>query len=91
MYGSCDLSRGVTRVSDLGVMIDSQLGMSAGASRSCFFMQLRQLRIISYSLSMDAARTLVNAFVGSRLDYCNSLLAGANGNEMNPLTSVSTV
>ena len=28
---------------------------------------------------MDAARTLVNAFVGGRLDYCNSLLAGDNG------------
>ena len=25
---------------------------------------------------MDAARTLVNAFVGCRLDYCDSLLAG---------------
>ena len=44
----------------------------AAVSCSCFF-QLRQLRIIRDSLSLDAAKTLVNAFVGSRLDYCNSL------------------
>ena len=90
MYGSCDLSRGVTRVSDLGMMIDSQLSMSAqvaAISRSCFF-QLHQLRIIRDSLFMDAAKTLVNAFVGSRLDYCNSLLADDNGVLLTKLQSI---
>jgi len=39
----------------------------------------RQLRLIKScikSLSFEAARTLVNSFVISRIDYCNSLLAG---------------
>ena len=59
----------------------------AAVSRSCFF-QLRQLRIIRDSLSLDAAKTLVNAFVGSRLDYCNSLLAGATGILLTKLQSI---
>ena len=44
--------------------------------RSCFF-QLRQLPSES-SLTTDAAKTLVQEFVGGRLDYCNSLLYGVN-------------
>jgi len=66
-------------VSDLGVVVDSQLNMSAlvsAVSRSCLF-QLRQLRTVRHSLSMDATKTLASAFISSRLDYCNSLLAGA--------------
>ena len=67
-----------TTVADLGVTIDSQLSMTAHISslcRSCFY-QLRQLRAIRHSLTTDAARTLVQAFISSRLDYCNSLLYG---------------
>ena len=67
-----------TTVADLGVTIDSQLSMTAPISslcRSCFY-QLRQLRAIRHSLTTDAARTLVQAFISSRLDYCNSLLYG---------------
>src|SRR5208282_2434841 len=41
--------------------------------RSCYF-QLRQLRQIKGSLTSDAIKTLVHAFISSRLDYCNSLL-----------------
>jgi len=62
-------------VSHLGVVVDSQLNMSAhvsAVSSSCLF-QLRQLRTVRHSLSMDAAKTLASAFVSSRLDYCNSL------------------
>ena len=67
-----------TSVLDLGVHIDSQLTMSehvAALRRSCFF-QLRQLRAVRPSLTVDAAKTLVQAFISSRIDYCNSLLYG---------------
>jgi hypothetical protein len=69
-----------TTVSDLGVLVDDQLSMAdhvAALCRSCFF-QLRQLRAVRDSLTEDAAKTLVSAFIGSRLDYCNSLLVGIN-------------
>ena len=42
----------------------------------CFF-QLWQLHFIRSCLTMDSAKTLVHAFISSRLDYCNSLLVGA--------------
>ena len=67
-------------VSDLGVLIDGQLNMSdhvASVCRSCNF-QLRQLRQIKGSLTSDAIKTLVHAFISSRLDYCNSLLVGVS-------------
>ena len=61
-----------TTVSNFGVHLDSQLTMQdhvAAMCRSCFF-QLRQLRTIRSSLTTDAAKTLAQAFVGGRLDYC---------------------
>ena len=45
--------------------------------RLCFF-QPRHLRAIRSSLTTDAAKTLAQAFVGGRLDYCNSLLYGVS-------------
>ena len=50
----------------------------AALSRSCFF-QLRQLRSIKQSLSLEATTKFLHAFISSRLDYCNSLLAGVSG------------
>jgi len=40
------------------------------------FLPLRQLRLSRNRLTTDAAKTLIHAFVSSRLDYCNSLLVG---------------
>jgi len=71
-------------------MVESQLNMSAhvsAVSRSCLF-QLRQLRTVRHSLSMDAAKTLASAFISSRLDYCNSLLASATSGLLTKLQSV---
>ena len=50
-----------TVVSDLGVMVDSQLSMAdhvAALSRACLF-QLRQLRLVRSSLTDESAKTLV--------------------------------
>ena len=74
-------------VSDLGLLIDGQLNMSdhvASVCRSCYF-QLRQLRQIKGSLTSDAIKTLVHAFIGSRLDYCNSLLVGVSDDVLRKL------
>ena len=63
---------------DLGVIIDSQLSLSAHVAalcRSCYY-QLRQLRPEIQSLTSDAAKNLVQSFITCRLDYCNSLLFG---------------
>jgi len=39
------------------------------------FYQLRQLRPVIHSLTTDAAKMVIQAFVSLRLDYCNSLTA----------------
>ena len=69
-------------VDDLGVVLDSQLRPTmanhvAALSLSCFF-HLRRLRAIKQSLTLDATKTLVHAFVSNRLDNCNSLLVGVS-------------
>ena len=46
--------------------------------RDCYY-QLRQLRIISSSLTSTATATLVHAFVSARLEYCSTLYAGLPG------------
>ena len=61
-----------------GVYVDGELSMTdhiKKLSQSCFF-QLRQLRTIRRSLSKEATRLLLHAFVVSRLDYCNALFTG---------------
>ena len=40
------------------------------------YLQLCQLRPVARSLTADAAKTIVHAFVACRLDYCSSLLPG---------------
>ena len=63
----------------LGVAITRDLSFEKQVSntcRKCFF-QLRQLRRVRRSLDKSSAATLIHAFVTSRIDYCNSLLAGS--------------
>ena len=42
----------------------------------CLLFQLQQLRVISRSLSPNAALAVVHAFVCSRIDYCSAIYAG---------------
>jgi len=65
-------------VRDLGIILDQELSFSPHVNqltRSCYY-QLRQLRVVSRSLSHAAAATLIHAFVTSRLDHCCSILVG---------------
>ena len=83
-----------TQLSDdvtcLGVVIDKELTFADHVKKlagKCFY-QLRQLRTVRRTLSIDAAKTLVHAFVISRVDYCNSVLNGACASHLRPLQSV---
>jgi len=75
--------RPVSKVCDLGVIIDEELTITAHVNpvvSGCFY-QLRQLQSIQRFLPLDARRALVSAFISSRLDYCNATLYGvAAGN-----------
>jgi len=63
---------------DLGVVIDSRLMMSNKITALCRAgnYQLHQLRPVARSLPEASAKTLVQAFISSRLHYCNALLYG---------------
>ena len=80
----------VSEVRDLGVVIDRELSMEAHVGhvvRNCFY-QLRQLRTIRRSLTLEARRTLVTAFIASRIDYCNAVLYGVSAQTIRRLQMV---
>ena len=56
--------------------------------KSISYNQLRQLRPVVRSLSVNATKTLVQAFISCRLDYCNSLLFGISDGLLRRLQSV---
>jgi len=72
---------------NLGVTPVSQLSLTANittTTRSCRYM-LYNIGRIRPLLTQKAAQVLVQALVISRLDYCNSLLAGLPANAIRPL------
>ena len=67
-------------IKSLGVHLDSKMSFDKHVSEVCraSYFHIRALRHIRSSLTTDAAKTVASAIVGSRLDYCNSLLAGTS-------------
>ena len=65
-------------VRNLGVCLDPTLSFQQQISSVCCmcYLELRQISAIHHYLSEDVTKKLLCAFVLSRLDYCNSLLAG---------------
>ena len=63
----------------LGVIIAADLVLDKHVSNACKtrFFWLRQLRRVRRSLDIESVKTLVHAFVTSRVDYCNSVLSSA--------------
>ena len=75
---------------DLGVVIDWELSLTAIVTTvcRCGYNQLRQLRPVVRSLSVNATKTLVQVFISCRLDYCNSLLFGISDGLLRRLQSL---
>lgn len=64
-----------TSVRNLGLRLDQELAFCEHLNRvghACFY-HLRQLQVISHSLSPNAAPALVHAFVSSKTDYCSTI------------------
>jgi len=77
-------------VRDLGAYFDSEITMRshvARLTRSCFY-HLRRLRSIRRNLDREVTQQLVSAFILSRLDYCNALLADLPAATIAPLQRV---
>jgi len=74
----------------LGVIFDNQLSKTTHVTAHCRsgYFQLRQLRPVVRSLTTEAAKTVVQAFVCCRLDYCNSLQYGESDGLTQKLQSV---
>ena len=65
-------------VRSLGVFLDQNLSFHNQISHICkvTYLELRRISSVRHFLSTEATKTLICAFVLSRIDYCNSLLAG---------------
>ena len=77
-------------VKNLGVYFDETLSMDAHIQHLCrsLYYQLRNIAKIRPSLTANAANKLAISFILSRLDYCNSLLAGLPDNKLNKLQRI---
>jgi len=79
-------------VRDFGLILDTALSFGPHphvnqlVSR-CFY-QLRRIKSSVRALPTEATKTVVNSLVVSRIDYCNSLLAGAPQYQLDRLQAV---
>lgn len=77
-------------VRNLGCYFDNVLNLNhhvGNIVKACFF-ELRQLRYVMRTISKANLRVLLHAFVTSRLDYCNALLAAQPKTLIDKLQSV---
>ena len=79
-------------VNNLGVYLDSGLTLERQVSKLCqvcyFHLRRRTLRTVRRSLSKECLRTLVHAFVSSRVDHCNGFLYWSYSYPLDRLQSV---
>ena len=85
-----DIIEPATVVCDVGVLLDSELSLKKHINKVasvCYF-HLRRLKPIRRILGGQITTSLVNSFVPSRLDYCNSVLAGLLKSTIVPLQRI---
>jgi hypothetical protein len=85
-----DVIQPVNVIRDLGVLLDQEISMKQHINRvtsNCFF-QIRRLKQVRHILGPEITTSLITAFVTSRLDYCNAVLAGLPKSTVAPLQRV---
>lgn len=77
-------------VKNLGVLFDQDLSFKAHINQACrtAYFHLRNIAKIRNILPKSDAEKLIHAFVSSRLDYCNSLLAACPKSSLRSLQLV---
>ncbi|XP_038071089.1 uncharacterized protein LOC119739982 [Patiria miniata] len=82
-----------TNVRNLGVMFDSAMKMDCQvtALSKAAFMSIRNIGRIRDHLTREAAETIVDAFITSRIDSCNSLLYGINNAHLSRLQRIQNI
>ena len=80
----------VDTVTLLGVTFDGVLKFDNQISTICSTTSyhLKALRHIRKSIDRDTAKTIASAFIASRLDYCNAVLAGISEHNIQRLQKV---
>ena len=79
-----------SKIRNLGVIMDKHLSMNAHISHvvKTAFLKIREISYYRKYLTSSATKTLIHAYVTSRLDYCNGLLYGLPKESINRLQSV---
>jgi len=74
----------VKSVKNLGTWIDSNLNLKINVNNTCkaAYYHLTNVRRITKYLNEKSSRTLINALVIRRIDYCNSILYGLPAREL---------
>ena len=77
----------VTTVRNLGAWLDANLTMSAHINKTCqsVIYHLHNIGRIRKYLSYDDRKSIVQAVIMSRIDYCNSLLVGVPAVQLSKL------
>ena len=80
----------VSCVKNLGVTFDENLTMCKHVDRTvkAAFFKLREIAYYRRFLTTDSLKTLIHAYITSRIDYCNSVLVGLPNNVLCKLQSV---
>ena len=70
----------ITNARNLGITISSNTTMDKHVTNICrsAYAELQRISSIHHLLTVNATKTLLSAFVLSKLDYCNSLLCGSS-------------
>ena len=84
--GGCTISFS-KKAKNLGVFFDKDLSMSTHVNHliKCMYLEIRNVSKIRHIISDQCTATLVNSLVLSKLDYCNSMLAGLPLSKLNKL------